>query len=90
MERTAIIGGRRTAGRIVSHEVWHDHPNAAFFVIEHDWRATVRTGAQFQWPVRVLSIEGLVVQAIMVINGEVAVIEKHHMRCALHGDTLAG
>jgi hypothetical protein len=31
-----------------------------------------------------------VVQAIKVINGEVAVIEKHHMRCALHGDTLAG
>ena len=58
-----------------THQVWHDHSNATFLVIEHDRCATVCTGAQFQWPIWVLIIEWLTVQAVKVINGQIAVIK---------------
>ena len=102
MDRTAVIRlwgatgwiikgmiGRRQAVRVVTHQVWHDHSNATFLVIEHDRCATVCTGAQFQWPIWVLIIEWLTVQAVKVINGQIAVIKKHYMGCVLPSNTLA-
>ena len=102
MDRAAIIRFRDTSGRIiksmigrrhavwvVTHQVGHNRSNATFFIIEHDWRATGCTGAQFQRPIWVLSIEWLTIQAVKVINNQITVIKKYDMGCVLPGNTLA-
>ena len=102
MDRTAVIWlwdasgrivegmiGRGQARRIVTHQVRYDSPNTALFVIEHDRCATGGTGAKFQGTVRVLIIERLTVQAIIVIDVQIPVLEKHYVGRRLTGNSLA-
>lgn len=83
-----VVRGRQP-GRVVTHQVGHDHSNALLRVVEHDGRAALRAGAQFQRPVGVLGIEGLPIEPFEVVRLEVAVIEEHHVGGILPGDALA-
>ncbi len=56
--------GRRQAVWVVTHQVWNDRSDAPFLVVEHDRCATGFTGAQFQWPILIFSVEWLALQAV--------------------------
>lgn len=81
--------GRRQAVRLIPHEVRHDRPYAAFLVIQHDRRATGRACAKLQRTIRVIRVKRLTIQAVGFVNAQVAVLEKHHMRGVLTGNTFA-
>ena len=74
---------------VISHEVWHNHADSALFVIEHNRRATSFARAKFQRPIRVVSVEGLTVQAVDVVDVQVSMVEEDDMRRSLPCDALA-
>ena len=101
MNRATIIRGRvtrrriiervirrRQAFRIVSHEVRHNHADSMFFVIEHDGCATTRACAQLQRTIGISSVEGLTIQTVEIVYGEVSVIKEDNMGRVLPGDSF--
>ena len=70
---------RRQARWIISHEIRHNHADSSLFVIQHDWCATFRAGAQLERPIWILVVEWPTVQAFEVVDFQVAVVEEDDM-----------
>ena len=79
---------RRQARWIISHEVRHNHADSSLLVIEHNWCATFRAGAQLERPTWILIVERLTVQAFEVANFQVAVVEEDDMSRILPSNAL--
>ena len=62
--------------------------DSSLFVIEHDWCATCRAGAQLERPIWILIVEGLTVQAFEVVDFQVSVVKEDDMSRILPGNAL--
>lgn len=102
VDRAAVAGGWIAAGAVEkgvvdrgqgsgveTHQVGDDSADALLLVVEHDWGAAFGANAEFERAVWICGVEGDTLQADLVFDDQVTMVEEDYVGIGLAGDVFA-